>query len=105
MCACVHVCVCARVCVYVCVCVRARACVGYWPREKLLEHAQLLVQQGCGGLQEGRKCSLAHPSLVHLFVGLVLIAIFGLLPFFFLVPSFLAFTKKITFTPPNVHNT
>jgi hypothetical protein len=53
-------------------------CVGYWPREKLLQHAQLVVQQGCGARQEGPECGLVHPSLVHLFVGLILIAIFGL---------------------------
>ena len=79
-------CVCVCVCVFVCVCVVCVCvcvCVGYWPREKLLQHAQLLVQQGCGVRQEGPECGLVHPSLVHLFVGLVLIATFGLFGLFF----------------------
>ena len=83
---CMHVCVCVCVCVCLCVCVWCVCvcvCVGYWPREKLLQHAQLLVQQGCGVRQEGPECGLVHPSLVHLFVGLVLIATFGLFGLFF----------------------
>ena len=56
--------------------------VGYWPREKLLLHAQHLAQQKCRGLQAGQDCGLLHPSLVHLFVGIVLITIFGLFYFF-----------------------
>jgi len=57
--------------------------VGYWPREKLLLHAQHLAQQKCRGLQAGQDCGLLHPSLVHLFVGIVLITIFGLFYFFY----------------------
>ena len=72
------VCVCVCVCVYVCVCV----CVGYWPREKLLQHAQFVAQQEFGVQREGHECGLRHPSLLHLFVGFILIAIFGLFAFF-----------------------
>jgi hypothetical protein len=56
-----------------------RCDTGYFPRERLLQHAQLLLQQGCNANAKAGVnwyCGL-HTALVHLFVGILLLSICG----------------------------